>query len=573
MNSNIFEEITVQLHNKIISDPLKEINYSEWNKDYVFGIINLKVIQIPMTKKVQHFIFTIDCSGSMSQQCQDGKSKMIHITHTLENMINYFIEHQEITVYISIYTFDDNVTTIFEKILINSENLDILIRKINLFRPFGQTNIEAALLNVDQKIKYFLNEDQNIEISHILMTDGEPTSGEKNYKKLQKYIKKEINTSLIGFGLHHNAYLLTSLTNDYLNANYYFIDMMEKSGLVYAEIINAIIYKLLSNVQIKIENGLIYNWKQNEWSDCYQYQNLIGETNNIIHIASNNIENCKICISGLADGGIDSDLNEYEKTICIKDSYELTDLTRYIYRQKVLQVLYDLRKYEEYKHKNKEYNKNNVYLDSDDDDYENDRENKITIEFLEDLKNIQKTNMSELFKEMKKYIIENDLKDDIFMKNLCDDIYISFRTFDTRYDSMYTYSRQTSQGNQRCYNVSRLPNEENLSSIVDLNSTIFNRNMTRIPYIRRNLYIDNRDDALNDILNVTINETQNETLNNNTVNYNDLFNYKGISDDSIENLNTIISSFNDHNISEDCLNTTYSTPSRLDMMRSFTQEY
>jgi hypothetical protein len=46
------------------------------------------------------------------------------------------------------------------------------------------------------------------------------------------------------------------------------------------------------------------------------------------------------------------------------------------------------------------------------------------------------------------------------MKNLCDDIYISYRTFGTKFGAMYNAARQTSQGTQRLYTVSHTPDEE-----------------------------------------------------------------------------------------------------------------
>jgi hypothetical protein len=59
--------------------------------------------------------------------------------------------------------------------------------------------------------------------------------------------------------------------------------------------------------------------------------------------------------------------------------------------------------------------------------------------------------------EMKKYMTENGLENDKLMKNLCDDIYISLRTFGTQFGAMYSSARQTSQGTQRCYTVSHTP--------------------------------------------------------------------------------------------------------------------
>ena len=55
----------------------------------------------------------------------------------------------------------------------------------------------------------------------------------------------------------------------------------------------------------------------------------------------------------------------------------------------------------------------------------------------------------------------NNLNNDGFMKNLCDDIYISYRTFGTKFEAMYNNARQTSQGTQRCYTVSHTPDESN----------------------------------------------------------------------------------------------------------------
>ena len=75
-------------------------------------------------------------------------------------------------------------------------------------------------------------------------------------------------------------------------------------------------------------------------------------------------------------------------------------------------------------------------------------------------------------------MIDNNLTDDKFMKNLCDDIYICFRTFDTKYGSMFCNSRQTSQGSQRQYTVSN-------TNDIELEGTISNSLPNFTPMLRR----------------------------------------------------------------------------------------
>jgi hypothetical protein len=71
-----------------------------------------------------------------------------------------------------------------------------------------------------------------------------------------------------------------------------------------------------------------------------------------------------------------------------------------------------------------------------------------------------KQRLRAFFDEIKKYMLDNNLNEDKFLKNLCDDIYITYRTLGTKYGDMYTSARQTSQGTQRCYTVSNTPDHE-----------------------------------------------------------------------------------------------------------------
>jgi hypothetical protein len=103
----------------------------------------------------------------------------------------------------------------------------------------------------------------------------------------------------------------------------------------------------------------------------------------------------------------------------------------------------------------------------------------------DDLKEEEKTIRENLYKfieEMKSYMKDNGLDDDKLLKNLCDDIYISYRTFGTRFAAMYNNARQTSQGAQRCYTVSHTP-EEKTQNLYNINNNLI-RNCRTLPIPR-----------------------------------------------------------------------------------------
>ena len=76
--------------------------------------------------------------------------------------------------------------------------------------------------------------------------------------------------------------------------------------------------------------------------------------------------------------------------------------------------------------------------------------------------NLQKENkmkkLEEFLSEMKKYVNENDMQDDTFMANLCDDIYICIKGLCSTKGYMYVATRSISQGCERAYNVRNLDN-------------------------------------------------------------------------------------------------------------------
>jgi hypothetical protein len=451
-----------------------------------FGIINLKIKKTtPVTQK-RHFVFSVDCSGSMNDLCQDGRTKNDHSNHTLINMIIYFADHPELMVSITVFAFDGSIYTIIENQEVTQDNLDKLIQNIKKIRPKDMTNIEKALLNSREYIVDYCTKNMDFNITHIFMTDGDATQGVSLPSKLKEYVTPLVSNIFIGFGIEHNVYLLKELANDDKN-NYYFVDALEKAGLVYGEILHSIIYRVLENTSISVVNGLVYDWKKNIWVDKLNIGDLVSESNKIIHVLSDKPSEftCMIhsshCVSKepfelsiqntiktVHDNDDNNSIHTTATTNANANLDGFIDLAKYKYRQKTQELLYKANLHNFDNIKCKDPLKINPYhMDSYDDfckmHYENGK--------------VLKEKMKDLLKEMQQFLVptlENvEANDSSLFKLLCDDIYICLNTFDTKHSAMYSCARQTSQGAQRAYSATYTPKfEKGNSSDIPISSFI-----------------------------------------------------------------------------------------------------
>jgi len=449
-NSHLFVEKSLQFQSENINIEHIPIPIS----DAKFGILKLTAISAPMSQDVHEFIFMVDRSGSMSDICSDGRDKMQHILHTLKNMIIYFKDNKSLRVYVNIFAFDDKIEEIVSRTDINEENIDAIISKINRISPRNSTNIENALISIKCTIDKIQLENPTHNISNIFMTDGEATAGNCNIDYLSGLVDRNITNSFIGFGLQHDTVLLNSVSNGD-NSSYYFIDKLENSGLVYGEILHGVLYKVLSNVSITSSNCLIYDYKNNVWCNSLKVVDIISESNKIYHVISSNPDDCNILIK--AEAKENDSIIQYG--FSISNENLASDLSKHVFRQRTLQLLYKIKKFIE-----KKKSRTNLSLFRG-------FENKAIIHdnsSIMEEQNMLKTEMKDFMDEMKKYMYDNSLNDDGFMKNLCDDIYISYRTFGTKFGEMYNNARQTSQGTQRCYTVSHTPDESDRGGVLRL---------------------------------------------------------------------------------------------------------
>ena len=365
-----------------------------------FGIVNLKIKQKQPINVKRHFVFSIDCSGSMSDLCNDKRTKNDHSIHTLINMITYFAEHPKLNVSITVFAFDGNIYTIIKNEEVTQDNLDNLIQNIKKIRPKDTTNIEKALINSNEYISDYIENNIDIFVTHIFMTDGDATQGNELPSELKEMVAPRVPNIFIGFGIDHNAYLLRELASESRNS-YYFVDALEKAGLVYGEILHSIIYRVLEKTTITTKNGLIYDWKKNIWVHELDVGDLISENNKIFHILSDKPLEFS-CIVETTDCVTKK---EYELSIkntinkkrvndeCIEcDHYIIEydgfiDLNKYKYRQRTQQLLFEVNIYnfEKYKRQNPfKFNNKLVYSpsvddhnnDHDDDSYKSIKTNK-----------------------------------------------------------------------------------------------------------------------------------------------------------------------------------------------------
>ena len=391
-----------------------------------FGLLSLKAALSPMTTEELEILFEVDNSGSMSDMCSDGRTKMQHILHTLKNMILFLKENPMLKVRVSIHSFDDNICEVVSHTQVNDTTFNEIIAKISTIHPRNSTNIENALDDVN---RYFNSLPPTCKKVSILMTDGMPTAGNASPEFLRTCVNDSITNVFIGFGLDHDAKLLKTISSGE-NSSYYFIDKLENAGLVYGEVLHGLIYKFMERVQISVTNGLIYDYTTNTWTSSLYICNIVSEAHKFYQLTSETPSECVVKVTGY------NVPNGSEFTAIIPVQEERTDLTNYMYRQRTQELLFKVN----------EYNNNE------------DTSTKDYIEKQNDRKALRKE-LHDFFEELKKYMSDNQLQDNILLKNLCDDIYICYRTFGTNYGFMYCAARECSQGQQRAYTATQLPDD------------------------------------------------------------------------------------------------------------------
>ena len=444
----IIDYNTLRFHRNVIDEPIKV--FSEEESEYKFGVLDIKIrSEIPINTKHIHMFFTIDSSGSMSDECQDGRTKMSHILHTLENMLRIFHENPKCNISIHVQAFDSVIKTVISNVPnihdTNIEELIVLIK--DKIKPRDSTNIELALQEANIRIASYYTANPDHEIIHIFLTDGYITSGSHDATHLLELVPKNCTNFFIGYGLDHDSGLLSHLSIEKGN-DYRFVDALEKAGLVYGEVIHSILYKAIEDVTLTANRAEIYDYPKNIWTTDLQIGNLLSEQIKTFHIRTKTIDECYISIYGktIIKTRQFQSINIYEKQSDVTPLCHFkNDLGIYIFRQRTQELLYESRQISQ-KYKSKYAYVPLRLLD----EYETDEQEQ-ELDILKQQQKDIKEKLKEFHKTMLNYIKDKCLENDPIMKMLCDDIYIAFKTIGTSVGSMYTTARQTSNGRQHTY--------------------------------------------------------------------------------------------------------------------------
>ena len=395
----------------------------DYHKNEHFGIIEISVEDMPIKKLTWDILFSIDVSLSMTERCRDGKSKLHHIKHTMSNILLLFSKNNEAIFNVCVHVFNETHKEIFDFDKITADNVDRYIQLIKYITADRSTNLKIPLEMCEKKYQERKITYPDNKFVHIELTDGEDTANNTD-ENLISHVSDSYKNIVIGFGSEHNSELLEMFTSNCIN-EYRFIDKTDKSGYVYGEIIHNLLYTFVDNAHISVLNGLIYDWKTNEWTHSINIGSISTGSTKTFHIKTTTPNLMTGKLSDNITGNILSYIEVLPETMDISGNPMINsdDLTKYMFRQKVQELIYMAKKAED------------------------------TYAFKKILK--------EFFLSMKVYVETNQLNDDIFWKVLLDDIYIVYKTMGKSYAHMYTTTRQVSQGRQYSCNTEDFEDEDN----------------------------------------------------------------------------------------------------------------
>ncbi|XP_039627081.1 inter-alpha-trypsin inhibitor heavy chain H3-like [Polypterus senegalus] len=245
-------------------------------------------INLPQISK--DVVFVVDESGSMwGNKIRQTKEALLVIMDDVHGE-DYF----------NIIMFDHDIRP-WKKTLVKatSENIQEAKETIKKIEPRGSTDINEAILDAVNILKDSRKMQQLPENSVsmiILLTDGDPTSGEVNKNKIQENIKNaiagEINLYCLGFGeyLDFNFLEKLALENSGVARRIY-----EKSdaSLQIQGFYDEVASPLLSKIQMQYPENAITDLTENTFRQYYNGSEIIVAG----HITDNDLQDFSVDVS------------------------------------------------------------------------------------------------------------------------------------------------------------------------------------------------------------------------------------------------------------------------------------
>lgn len=422
--SHLIASSSVEIHDNTIS-------CDAFSPEFDFGVLSLKFSKVGINKTPTFILFTIDKTGSMLEQ-----NRMKYVKNTFKNIIDFISTHEnDSEIYIRVHAFNDSVDVLVNTTRVTKNNIDAIIQSIMAIEPDGSTAIDMALTESSNTMNEYRDSNPTHSVFHIFMTDGEPTIGIRNHASLAELVDTDFPSMFIGFGHAHNSDLLRRLSESPIH-RYEFVDNMEHTGLVYGNIIHELLYRSISNLEIKVENGFIYNWVDNQWASSIIEPNVVGDSSKFYHLKTTSAVDLAVKIYGtpMDTGGTqlllgsDMMMPDLENVETGELQSSRVDLSKYMYRQVVQEIMYKSRSI----HSN------------------------IAESMRENVKKCKKET-SDVFSKIRRFMRQKNLLTDRMMIQLCDDLCIIHRTVGTQNGRMFTLAREQSQGRQQSNTVPMTP--------------------------------------------------------------------------------------------------------------------
>ena len=400
--------------------------------EHNFGTCNIRINKGEPLWGALHLVFNLDRSGSTGagSEGKDGKTAWDNIVHTMKCTLNYCKEHN-VQVFVSIILFDHKTIEMCQSKEVTEENVKILSQNLSdriKYYPRGSTDIHKAMLKAQEMAVHDFDEwcvEKPYQTFHLLMTDGCPTAGPCDLTTIATAMPKEVENYLLGFGSNHNEKLLNALVEKSVKGGeYHFTPTFEQAGVIYGTVLDSIFNRFAQTVTVTVKHAELYDYKTNTWVTELKLGPMAFESERMLHLRFpwDNMKDREICVTykTLGDSG-EHILWKYNKEYSTeenKDDKMNLEVYKYFLRQEVMEILYHR------KHKT----------------FPDDKLRK---------------NIAALGELIKTFMKDNNLDEDAFLNQLCDDLSIALHSMEmsAALGDKLCLDRQVSQATQRGYNA------------------------------------------------------------------------------------------------------------------------